>query len=62
MQSDLSIEERSPDMSDNEVTNAYKNERFINSWAARYQGGERGARRMRSGHRHLLRSDLDAVG
>ena len=43
-------------MSDNDATKAYENERFLNSWAARYQGGERGPRGMRSGHGHLLRS------
>ena len=56
MQSNLSIEERIPDMSVNDATKAYENERFLNSWAARYQGGERGPRGMRSGHGHLLRS------
>ena len=49
-------------MSDNDATKAYENERFLNGWAARYQGGERGPRGMRSGHGHLLRSDLDVGG
>jgi len=62
MQSNLSIEERGPDMSDNDAMKAYKNERFLNSWAARYQGGERGPRGMRSGHGHLLRSGSDVGG
>ena len=31
MQSNLSIEERSPDMTDNDFTKAYKNERFLNN-------------------------------
>ena len=56
MQSNLSIEERIPDMSVNDATKAYENERFLNSWAARYQGGERGPRGMRFRHGHLLRS------
>ena len=49
-------------MSDNDATNAYENERFLNSWAARYQGGERGPRGMRSGHGHILRSGSDVGG
>ena len=62
MQSNLSIEERCRDMSDNDATKAYENERFPNSWAARYQGGERGPRGMRSGYGHLLRSGSDVGG
>ena len=49
-------------MSDNDATKAYENERFLNSWAARYQGGERGPRGMRSGYGHLLRSGSDVGG
>ena len=49
-------------MSDNDATEAYENERFLNRWAARYQGGERGPPRMRSGHGHLLRSGSDVSG
>ena len=62
MQSNLSIEERCRDMSDNDATKAYENERFLNGWAARYQGGERGPRGMRSGNGHLLRSGSDVGG
>ena len=49
-------------MSHNDVTKAYKNERFLNSWAARYQGGEGGPCGMRFGHGHLLRSGSDVGG